>query len=108
MDVQLWLEQVRRCCRKQHLPAVYVQRLVDELADHHFDLMEDSMRMDANASKTTSPNLTDSTTARLGSPLDVAARAAQEYRQTRFCGRHPILAFVVLPIVSLPFFGQRH
>ena len=106
MDVQLWLERVRRCCGERHLPAVYVQRLVDELADHYFDLMEDSMRKDANASQDTSQNASqnaaEQAASRLGSPLDVAARAAQEYRHSRFCGRHPILAFVVLPIVSLP------
>lgn len=93
MDVQLWLSQVRRCCRQQHLPAFYIDRLVSELADHHIDFMEDTMRMDANVSQMTTA---------LGSPSDLAVQAAQEYRQSRFCGRHPILAFVVLPIVALP------
>jgi len=39
---------------------------------------------------------------RFGSPQQVASGAAQAYRPARFSGRHPILMFVVLPVLSLP------
>jgi hypothetical protein len=38
----------------------------------------------------------------LGTPRDVAASAAKEYRKGHFCGRHPILSFLVLPLFALP------
>jgi hypothetical protein len=38
----------------------------------------------------------------MGAPGDIADSAAKEYRSVRFAGRHPILAFVALPIVVLP------
>jgi hypothetical protein len=77
----------------QHLPSHYVERLVSELADHYSDFMEDTMRKDANVSQVTAP---------LGGADEVAAQAAYEYRHARFCGRHPILSLIVLPIVALP------
>lgn len=39
---------------------------------------------------------------RLGSPGHVAASAAQEFRKARFSQRHPVLMFVVLPVLALP------
>ncbi len=39
---------------------------------------------------------------RLGAPAEVAEAAATEYRRKRFSGRHPVLMFVVLPVVALP------
>ena len=39
---------------------------------------------------------------RLGTPGDVARSAAHEFRQARFSRRHPVLMFLVLPVVSLP------
>ncbi|MGE4138983.1 MAG: hypothetical protein AB7E98_24970 [Pirellulales bacterium] len=38
----------------------------------------------------------------VGSPREIAATAAKEFAQAHFCRRHPILSFVVLPIVALP------
>jgi len=38
----------------------------------------------------------------LGLPSDIADSAAAQYRQRNFSGRHPILAFVAMPIVLLP------
>lgn len=38
----------------------------------------------------------------LGAPRHIATAAAHEYRRAHFCRRHPILSFVVMPIVALP------
>lgn len=38
---------------------------------------------------------------RLGLPGEIAESAAREYRQQRFAGRHPVLTFVLLPMVTL-------
>jgi len=38
----------------------------------------------------------------LGAPSRVATEAAMEYRRGRFAARHPILMFVLTPILTLP------
>lgn len=38
----------------------------------------------------------------LGSASEIVAAATSEYRRRRFSGRHPWLAFVVAPILTLP------
>lgn len=87
-----WLKTVRRECRRLHLPPLYVERLMGELSDHLTDVMEDSMSTDASEFQVS----------RLGSPNEIAAAATHEYRRGRFSGRHPWLAFVVMPVVTLP------
>ena len=94
MDVRQWLEDLRNEFVRQKLPPLYVERLVAELSDHLNDFMEDQMSMDAT-------DLYDAVRP-LGLPSEIAARAAAEYRGRRFSGRHPVVAFVLLPIVSLP------
>ena len=39
---------------------------------------------------------------RLGAPGQVADSAAEEYRKGHFSRRHPLLMFVILPILLLP------
>jgi hypothetical protein len=96
MDAQPWLERLREELARRKLPPLYAERLVSELADHITDSMEDPMSTDAQDLRTI-------ITHQLGSPRDVAASAAKEYRKGHFCGRHPVLSFVLLPIVALPF-----
>jgi hypothetical protein len=71
-----------------------VDRLARELSDHLFDVMEDSMSTDAQGFQFAA--------SQMGMPQEVAATAANEYRQQRFSSRHPVLMFVVLPIFTLP------
>jgi hypothetical protein len=54
--------------------------------------MEDSMSMEASERP---PTL-------LGSASEIVAAASSEYRRRRFSGRHPWLAFVIAPTLSLP------
>ncbi|QDT71715.1 hypothetical protein I41_08750 [Lacipirellula limnantheis] len=92
MSVQRWLEEVRTGCRRRRLPSAYVERLVGELSDHLTDLMEDTMSMEAFERPSTL----------LGSASEIVAAASSEYRRRRFSGRHPWLAFVIAPTLSLP------
>ncbi|MEX2169179.1 MAG: hypothetical protein WD851_07700 [Pirellulales bacterium] len=94
MDARAWLEQVRSECLRQKLPTLYVERLVSELSDHHFDFMEDSMSTDAKEF--------GYATSRLGMPGKIASVAAEQYRLQRFSSRHPIVMFVLLPVITLP------
>jgi hypothetical protein len=90
----VWLEELKSELVRRRLPPDYVARLVEELSDHIDDFLEDQMSTDALES-----NLV---VERFGSPHEVASRAANEYRGRRFTGRHPLFAFVVLPVVALP------
>jgi hypothetical protein len=92
MFVQRWLDDVRLECARRHLPPIYVDRLVSELSDHLTEIMEDSMSMEAS----------EHPSALLGSAGEIVAAASSEYRRRRFSGRHPWLAFVVAPTLTLP------
>ncbi len=94
MDAKHWLDEVRTQLVRRKLPPLYVERLVVELSDHLTDCMEDRMSTDAKD--------LHGVFQRLGAPSTVATQAASEYRQARFSRRHPVLMFVVLPIVALP------
>jgi hypothetical protein len=94
VDARQWLSQVRAELVRRRLPPLYVERLVSELSDHLTDLMEDRMSTDAKD--------LHGVFQRLGTPGHVAASAAGEYRKARFSRRHPLLMFVVLPLVALP------
>ena len=88
-----WLNELHQQLAKKRLPPAYVARLVDELSDHVTDLLEDQMSTDALQSR----NVFE----RLGAPQDIAQQAGKEFRRRSFLGRHPILTFVLLPIVAL-------
>lgn len=93
MDAQQWLEQLHAALARQKLPPFYVERLVAELSDHVTDFMEDHMSTDAKDLRGfVNP---------LGTPAMLAAAAASEFRKQRFSTRHPVLTFVVFPVVSL-------
>jgi len=94
VDAQRWLDELRAELARNKLPPFYVERLVSELSDHVTDFMEDRMSTDAKD--------LHGVFQRLGAPGQVAASAASEFRKQRFSRRHPVLMFVVLPIVALP------
>ena len=93
MDAQQWLEQLHVALARQKLPPFYVERFVDELSDHLNDFLEDRMSTDAKDLR--------GVFHRLGTPAAVAATAAGEFRKQRFSTRHPVLTFVVFPVVAL-------
>ncbi|HTM53581.1 MAG TPA: hypothetical protein VL175_06105 [Pirellulales bacterium] len=94
MDAQRWLSRFRIELTRHRLPPHYVERLAQELSDHIHDFMEDRMSTDAK----NLPGLSR----HLGAPSRVATEAAMEYRRGRFAARHPILMFVLTPILTLP------
>lgn len=94
MDAKRWLRELRAELGRRKLPPLYVERLVWELSDHLHDFLEDRMSTDAKDLH----GVFD----RLGAPAEVADGAASEYRRARFSRRHPVLVFVVLPILALP------
>lgn len=94
MDAQRWLSHFRNELTRHRLPPHYVERLAQELSDHIHDFMEDRMSTDAKDL----PGLSR----HLGVPGRVATEAAMEYRRGKFAARHPILMFVLTPILTLP------
>jgi hypothetical protein len=94
VDAQQWLEQVRAELARKNLPPHYVERLTSELSDHISDFMEDHMSTEAfDRFDAVRP---------MGTPQHLANSAASEHRQRHFSARHPLITFVMLPILSLP------
>ena len=91
MDSRPWPEQFRVELHQQGLPASYIDRLVEELADHAVDSQMENKSMDAQQ-----------TFARIGTTTNLAATARHEFDRRTFVGRHPILTFVFGPIVFVP------
>ena len=96
MDAPHWLHELRAELARRKLPPLYVERFVSEMSDHFSDCMEDRMSTDAKD--------LHGVFQRLGTPGDVARSAAHEFRQARFSRRHPVLMFVVLPVLFNIFF----
>jgi hypothetical protein len=94
VDAKRWLRELRAELERRRLPPTYVERFVGELSEHLNDFSEDRMSTDAND--------LHGVFSRLGAPGQVAEAAAKEFRKARFARRHPVLAFVVMPIVALP------
>lgn len=92
MTNQPWLDEVQKRLAKNDLPPSYIQRLMEELADHFQDLTEETMNTEANV------------LSRLGEPNQVAGVAIQAYRQRTFFGRHPfakLWVFAVSPVAAM-------
>jgi hypothetical protein len=84
MGDQPWLDRVRERLARRRLPPGYVQRFIEELADHLEDLKGEGM--EANASS------------RLGEPEQLANAAVAAYRRRSFIGRRPLAAFLVFAV----------
>jgi hypothetical protein len=86
MDDQPWLNRVRQRLAKHDLAPNYVERVVEELANHLEDLKEQSTSTEADAYS------------RLGEPEQVAEAAVTAYKRRSFLGRHPAAAFLVFGV----------
>lgn len=93
MVPQHWRSRLVKELRRQGLPRDYVDRLVDEWSDHASDLILENPSMDAE-------NVVES---RLGKSEHLAEVATKEFRRRTFAGRHPILAFVISPLLMVIF-----
>lgn len=81
-----WLEEIRSTLARQGLPPEYVDRLVQELADHAEDIG------DADPERAYPEEL-------LGDPRAIASEAVSAFRSASWGGRHPVLLFVLGPLV---------
>ncbi|MBN1589961.1 MAG: hypothetical protein JW888_10635 [Pirellulales bacterium] len=94
MENRPWLNSLRVELARQGLPARHIDRLMEELADHRSDFMEEN-EMD------TENDCLEACETRLGRPEEVAEAAVANYRRARFVGRHPWLTFLVAPIPTV-------
>jgi len=84
-----WHDRLVAALRRQGLPNDYVDRLAAELADHATDISLEEASMEAQMDD------------RLGSPGELALVAIRQFQQRTFAGRHPVIAFLAGPIVTL-------
>jgi hypothetical protein len=78
---------------RRGLPAEYAQRAVDELADHHRDLLEE-----LQAAGWTDSHAKQEASRRLGEPHKLAQKTIREYQRRYWCGRWPLITFLLGPI----------
>jgi len=91
MDSRLWRDTLKGDLRRQGLPAAYIDRLIEELADHTIDLQTEDTSMEAQQAYE-----------RLGTTEQLAAAANQEFRRRTFASRYPVLTFVLGPVAFVP------
>ena len=78
------------------LPADYANRAVAELADHHSDLVDE-----LQAAGWTESHAVLEASRRLGEPRALAKKTVREYQRRYWCGRWPLLTFLLGPIPGL-------
>ncbi len=103
MDIQQPLDRLAQELKRRGLPQEYVARYVDELNDHIIDLIEErrsGMSKDAPNSDALNTKPTDwnEIAARIGDPATLAEAASVEFSRRTFCGRHPVLMFLLAPL----------
>src|SRR5262245_24633402 len=81
---------------RRGLPADYARRAASELADHHRDLVEEMQA----AGWTESYALSEASR-RLGEPRKLVKNTVREYQNRYWCGRWPLLTFLLGPIPGL-------
>jgi hypothetical protein len=91
MDSRLWRDKLQSDLRRQGLPAVYIERLVEELTDHAIDSQTENSSMEAQQ-----------VFEQLGTTEHLAAIARQEFRRRTFASRYPVLTFILGPVAFVP------
>lgn len=91
MDSRLWRDKLRGDLTRQGLPPRYIDRFVEELAEHVADSQTEETSMEAHEAYE-----------RLGATESLAAAASQEFRRRTFAGRYPLLTFVLGPLALVP------
>src|SRR5262249_24026769 len=81
---QAYLDALRSELSRRDLPREYLERVVREIADHQQDIQEELGPSDS--------------TRRLGDMRRLADALVAGFRARTFCGRHPLLTFVLAPI----------
>jgi len=94
MPAPLSLNQLRRDLLRRGLPPSYVERVIDEWADHLEDLSSAQFSKEADMPM---PSVSES----FGNEAELAESAVLQFRARTFAGRHPIWTFLVAPIPLL-------
>jgi len=81
---------------RRGLPIDYAQRAAAELADHHRDLVAE-----LRGAGLDEPNATAEATRRLGDARTLVKKTVREYQRRFWCGRWPLLTFLLGPIPLL-------
>ena len=98
MGLQEPLRKLRSLLLRRGLPADYVRRAVQELADHHADLVEGEPRGVGVPPATQISATADDAWRRLGDVEQIGDELVRKYRLRTFAGRHPLLSFVIAPL----------
>ena len=89
------IDGLRRRLLRNGLPAAYVMRATRELEEHRQDLFEE-LRAEGVVGAAAELNVEK----RMGNFDDLATRLSNTMRRSNWCGRHPIVTFCVLPMLS--------
>lgn len=89
------IDGLRRRLLRNGLPAAYVMRATRELEEHREDLFEE-LREEGVVGTAAELKVTE----RMGNFDDLATRLSNTMRRSNWCGRHPIMTFCVLPVLS--------
>ena len=93
MDIQPFLNRLKKELEGRGFPSAYVQRLLHEWHDHLIDLWDEK-----EFAMSTGASISRDITSRLGEPNQLADRAVSQYQRRTFAGRHPIVMFLLAPI----------
>lgn len=93
MDIQQLLERLPEELRQRGLPDAYIARYVAELREHISDLIEER-KLNMSKDAQTDAEIA----ARIGTPVTLAKAASVEFTRRSFCGRHPIVTFLIAPV----------
>jgi hypothetical protein len=96
MQLNQPLDRLRCHLLRRGLPGHYVSRAVQELADHHADLVEAESGENAVSE--------EAAWQRLGNVEQLGDELVRKYRATSFAGRHPLLTFVIAPLPVMILF----
>src|ERR1700744_3838460 len=89
--------QLSRGLVERESPRTQMRRLVQEVADHREDLIQE-----ARAEGLSGMNAEVYAETRLGDPLTLAQDLMQALRRSSWWGRHYIIGFCWLPLLTVP------
>lgn len=89
------IDDLRQRLLRNGLPAAYVIRAVRELEEHREDLLSE-LREEGVIGIEAELKAAE----RMGNFDELATRLSNTMRRSRWCGRHPIVTFCLLPVMS--------
>src|ERR1700744_6188474 len=92
-----FIEQLQNRLLELGCPAAHMRRLVGEIADHREDL-----KQAARAAGASEAEAEDKANTQLGDPFDLAKQKMVMLRQSSWWGRHFLISFCLLPLLTVP------